>query len=113
MTRIHHFCDASQAAHGVVFYNCLVSQDGWIHCSFLVRMPRLAPLKQMTVPRLELSAATVSLCLNKVMEKELALLINVTTFWTDSMTVTRYTESKSNRVTFIRKKKPVVISGNK
>ena len=63
-SQIHHFCDASQAAYGAVSYRGLVNQDGRIHCSFLVGKSRLAPLRQMTIPRLELAAATVSIRLN-------------------------------------------------
>ena len=63
-SQIHHFCDASQAAYGAVSYLGLVNQDGRIHCSFLVGKSRLAPLRQMTIPRLELAAATVSIRLN-------------------------------------------------
>ena len=56
---IHHFCDASQAAYGAVSYLRLVYQDGRIYCSLLVGKSRLTPLKQMTIPRLELAAARV------------------------------------------------------
>ena len=108
--QIHHFCDASQSAYGAVSYLRLINSDDQIHCSFLIGKSRLAPLKQTTIPRLELAAATVSIRLNKMLKKELEMPIDTITFWTDSMTVIRYIESESkrfhtyvaNRVAFIR-----------
>ena len=108
--QIHHFCDASQSAYGAVSYLRLVDIYDQIHCSFLIGRSRLAPLKQTTIPRLELSAATVSIRLNKILKKELEIPVDTITFWTDSMTVIRYIENESkrfhtyvaNRVSFIR-----------
>ena len=57
--QIHHFCDASQVAYGAVSYLRLVDMQGRIFCSFLIGKSRLAPLKVTTIPRLELTAATV------------------------------------------------------
>ena len=108
--QIHHFCDASQVAYGAVLYLRLVDMQRWIFCSFLIGKSRLAPLKVTTIPRLELTAATVSVQLNKIWTKELQIPINKVTFWTDSMTVIRYIANESkrfhtyvaNRIAFIR-----------
>ena len=108
--QIHHFCDASQVAYGAVSYLRLVDMQGRIFCSFLIGKSRLAPLKVTTIPRLELTAATVSVQLNKILTKELQIPIDKVTFWTDSMTVIRYIANESkrfhtyvaNRVAFIR-----------
>ncbi|XP_078355717.1 uncharacterized protein LOC144640475 [Oculina patagonica] len=59
-SEIHHFCNASQSAYGTVSYLCMVDSKGQIHCSFPLGKSRLAPLKQVTIPRVELAAATVS-----------------------------------------------------
>ena len=82
-TEVHHFCDASQCAHETISYLRQVNSDGHVHCSFLVGKSRLAPLKQMSIPRLELAAATVSLRLNKLLTNELEIPIDKITFWTD------------------------------
>ena len=108
--QIHHFCDASQVAYGAVSYLRLVDMQGRIFCSFLIGKSRLAPLKVTTITRLELTAATVSVRLNKILTKELQIPIDKVTFWTDSMTVIRYIANESkrfhtyvaNRVAFIR-----------
>ena len=78
--------------------------------SFLIGKSRLAPLKVTTIPRLQLTAATVSVQLNKILAKEMQMPIDKVTFWTDSMTVIPYIANESkrfhtyvaNRVDFIR-----------
>ena len=95
---IHHFCDACQSAYGAVSNLRLVNSDGQVHCSFLIGKSRLAPLKQTTIPRLELAAATVSIRLNKVLSKEFELPVDTIIFWTDSMTDSiRYIGNESKR----------------
>ena len=51
---------------------------------------RLAPVKPMTIPRLELTAATVSVQVGKMIRRELDVPIDSETFWTDSTTVLKY-----------------------
>ena len=58
--QIHHFSDASAIGYGQVTYLRTENDKGNIHCSFLMGKSRLAPLKAMTIPRLELTAATIS-----------------------------------------------------
>ena len=59
-SQLHHFPDVSEAAYGSVTYLRLVGHEDRVHCSFLFGKSRVAPLKAISVPRLELSAATVS-----------------------------------------------------
>ncbi|XP_078348393.1 uncharacterized protein LOC144633390 [Oculina patagonica] len=109
-SEIHHFCDASQSAYGAVSYLRVVDSNGQTHYSFLLGKSRLAPIKQVTIRRLELAAATLAIRLNMVLKQELKIPIDNITFCSDSMTVLRYigNESKSfhtyvaNRVAFIR-----------
>jgi len=51
---------------------------------------RLAPIKVMTIPRLEFTAATVSICLGEVLKKELDDPPDVVKYHTDSTTVLRF-----------------------
>ncbi|XP_006815917.1 uncharacterized protein LOC102804413, partial [Saccoglossus kowalevskii] len=57
---LHNFSDASLGGYGVASYLRLIDTNGTIHCSLLMGKSRVAPLKAMTVPRLELTAATVA-----------------------------------------------------
>ena len=70
-TQIHIFSDASTVAYGSGAYQPLCDNKGDIHCSFLMGKAHLAPIKVVTIPRLELTAATVSVCLSEILKKEL------------------------------------------
>ncbi|XP_042221460.1 uncharacterized protein LOC121865953 [Homarus americanus] len=58
--QLYHFCDASESASAVVTYLRTVDKEGRIDCSFVCGRARLAPLKQQTIPRLELCAAVLA-----------------------------------------------------
>ena len=65
---------------------------------FLLASPAwLLSLKKKNIPRLELTADTVSVRLNKMLTKKLELPINGFTFWTDGMTVIRYIANELKR----------------
>ena len=57
----------------------------------------LLSLKEKAIPRLELTADTVSVRLNKILTKTLEVPIDRFNFWTDSMTVIRYIANESKR----------------
>ena len=83
---VHHFSDASEKSYGNVSYLRLVDNNDNVQCSFLLGKTKLAPLKTLTTPRLELCAATVSIRLNEILCKELDLdcQLEPSVFWTDS-----------------------------
>ena len=56
---------------------------------------RLAPVKPTTIPRLELTAATVSVQVGKMIRRELDVPIDSETFWTDSTTVLKYLRNET------------------
>ena len=105
-TEIHHFCDACQCAYGAISYLWQVNSDGQAYCSLLVGKSHLTPLKQMSIPRLELAPATVSVLLSKLLKNEVEIPIGKIIFWTDSMTVLRYIGDESKHfhtlVTFLQ-----------
>jgi hypothetical protein len=94
---LHTFSDASQKGYGAVTYLRILNQRGDIHCCFLIGKSRLAPLKAMTIPRLELSAAVVATRLNKMMTGELDMKVDESVFWTDSTCVLKYIGNESTR----------------
>ena len=95
--QLHHFSDASQVAYGAVSYLRFVNARHEIHCSFVMGKSRLSPLKPVTIPRLELSAAVLSTGLDRMIRKEVELPINDSFYWTDSTCVLRYIANSERR----------------
>ena len=56
---LHHFSDACENGYGQASYIRLVDDGGRIHCSLVMGKAR-APLKYISIPRMELVAATLS-----------------------------------------------------
>ena len=56
---------------------------------------RLAPLKITTIPRLELSAAALSVKLDVIIRRELDCQIDKSVFWTDSTIVLGYISARA------------------
>ena len=75
----------------------LADHQGNIRCSFVIGKARLAPIKQMSIPRLELSGAVLACRLYGFLTNELEITIDQVTFWTDSMIVLGYIKNVSRR----------------
>jgi len=89
-TELHNFADASQVAYGAVSYLRLMDVEERIYCAFLIGKSRLASLRPMTVPRLELSAAVLAVQLDQTVREQLDIPISQSTFWSDSTCVLQY-----------------------
>ena len=94
---LHHFADASQHGYGAVTYLKVEDKNGNSKCSFVMGKSRLAPIKPVTIPRMELSAAVVATKLDKITRQELSIPVDRSFFWTDSTCVLRYIESQDKR----------------
>ena len=94
---LHYFSDASEHAYATVVYLRLVNRKGEVRCSFVLSRSRLAPLKTMTIPRLELSAAVLSVRTHTLLMRELSIPVHKTYFWTDSMIVLHYISNEAQR----------------
>ena len=57
---LHHFPDASTEGYGQCSYLRLVDTSDEVNCSLVMGKARVTPLKPITIPRLELTAAVVS-----------------------------------------------------
>ena len=55
-----------------------------VQCSFVIGKARLAPICEITIPRLELSAAVISVQLHQTIKEELDVVVDKVTFWIDS-----------------------------
>ncbi|XP_077969271.1 uncharacterized protein LOC144423001 [Styela clava] len=95
--QIHHFADGSAVAYGTVSYLRLINEDGKIHVAFLLGKARLAPIKTVSIPRLELTAAALAVKLDLFLRRELDFEEIESMFWTDSTSVLLSINNTSRR----------------
>ena len=84
---LYHFSDVSQERYGQVSYLRMVINGDEIQYCFLMGKARVTPMKFVSIPRLELTAAVLSAKCGKFIKKELQLECAHETFWTDSKMV--------------------------
>jgi len=88
---LHVFADASEEAYAAVAY--FRWRDEVVTTSFVCGKTRVAPLKPLTIPRLELMAALMAARLAETIKKEHDHEIQSVTFWSDSRTVLSWIRS--------------------
>jgi hypothetical protein len=107
--QLHLFSDGSELGYGACAYLRLVDTEGKVNCSLVFGKSRLAPLKQTTIPRLELSGVVVACRLYEIIRDELEIKLNSVTFWTDSMIVLGYIRNISRRFkTFVANRLSII-----
>ena len=94
---MHHFSDASQKGYGQCSYARLIDEHNKIHCALVMGKARVTPLKPVTIPRLELTAAVVSVRVSQWLNHELDYRDVVDVFWTDSRVVLGYISNEARR----------------
>jgi len=107
--QLHHFSDASTLGFGTVTYLRMETNKD-VHVHFLLGKSRVAPLKHVTIPRLELTAAVLAARVDKMLRAELQFPLVESVFWTDSTSVLKYIKNEdkrfltfvANRISFIR-----------
>ena len=70
------FSDASEMTYGAIAYLMLVFTDGTSTLFFLMGKSQLAPVKTVSLPRLELNSAVVGVQIAQVIKKEMSLPLN-------------------------------------
>ena len=112
---LHHFCYASENGYGQCSYIRLVENDNRVHCSLLLEKSRVVPKKFISVPRLELTAAALSLKMACLLQSKLDINCVNEVFWTDNKvvlgnitnTVKRFKTFVTNRFQQIKEKTDV------
>ncbi|XP_015437138.1 PREDICTED: uncharacterized protein LOC107192408, partial [Dufourea novaeangliae] len=82
--QMHGFCDASEKAYGACIYMRSTDIHGNNHVSLVCSKSRVAPVKSLTLPRLELCAALLLARLYTTTKLALQLEINKVYLWSDS-----------------------------
>lgn len=90
MRELHVFCDASEKAYGPVAYLGETDEQGQSYLAFVMAGSRVPPKRQLTMPGLELCAASSGAQLAK-----LTLPLNRTVLWSDSTTVLTWIHSET------------------
>ncbi|GFS77685.1 DUF1758 domain-containing protein [Trichonephila clavipes] len=100
---IHGFSDASERAYAAVVYIKCFNESGQSQTTLLCIKSRVAPLKTLTIPRLELSAALLLSRLVKKVVPILQLPIHKIWMWTDSTIALAWIKSEPHKLkTFVR-----------
>lgn len=93
---LHCFCDASQAAYATCIYLRSQNPQGKYFVHLLCAKTKVAPVKCITIPRLELCAALLGAQLVKKTISSLKTSIPCF-FWTDSQVALAWIHSEPNR----------------
>ena len=91
------FCDASLVGYGAVCYVRTIATDQTTNCVFCIGKSRVAPLKLVSVPRLELTAATLAVKLSAFVCNQLEYDFDRIYFWIDAVIVLRYIHNTASR----------------
>ena len=87
VSEFHVFVDASSDTYGAVCYVRHVYVDKSVKVCFVLSRGRVAPLKCMTAPKLELMAAVVGLKVGKIVPAAMNCSLKCFYFWSDIMNV--------------------------
>ncbi|XP_008182367.1 uncharacterized protein LOC103309231 [Acyrthosiphon pisum] len=94
---IHGFADASMKAYGACIYMRTIDTDGIVKSQLVCAKSRIAPVKVISIPRLELCAALLLSRLIDVIIPALNLSILRRYLWTDSTVTLDWISAESNR----------------
>ena len=89
-TQLHVFTDASEQGFGVVAYLRYEGGECDPTIAFVMAKARVAPLKTVTIPRLELCAALMGARLAQTIMKVLRIKVDEQIFHSDSVTVLKW-----------------------
>ena len=84
---LHGFCDASERAYAGVIYLRIIDSAGDVYLSIVVSKTKVAPIKRLTIPRLELCGAHLLAQLLHHVQRVFNLPLNCVHAWTDSTIV--------------------------
>ena len=94
---LHTIMDANSIGYGSCSYTRVEYFDNSVQYCFVMGKLRVAPVKRVTIPSLELVAAVLGAKLSDLIRRELNVKFNAEYFWTDASIVLRYIRNSSAR----------------
>ncbi|GFR25491.1 integrase catalytic domain-containing protein [Trichonephila clavata] len=98
---LHSFSDSSKRGYGCVIYLRIVCKNGTIGTSFVASKSRVSPLKAVSLPRLELLGALLSVKLASRIAKIFKYECGIH-YWTDSTIVYCWVRSRDRFKRFVK-----------
>ena len=99
--QLHVFVDASTVALSAVAYIRTQKQEEIFQTFFLLGRCKVAPIKQISVPKLEPEAAVLGTRLRTLIETEMTLKFENVYLWTDSRVVLDWISSTKKQYVFV------------
>lgn len=94
--QLHTFVDASELGYAAVVYLRFQQGDA-VECAIVGAKSRVAPLKFVSIPRLELQGAVIGVRLARTISKALSFKIDEFFYWTDARDVLCWLRSDHRR----------------
>lgn len=94
--QLHIFTDASETAYGCVAYFRAVVR-GEVRCALVMSRSKVAPLKQISIPRLVLMAAVLGARLARTVRESHNFVVDRVVYWTDANVVLSWIRSDQRR----------------
>ncbi|XP_064292652.1 uncharacterized protein LOC135309907 [Plodia interpunctella] len=113
---IHGYCDASEKAYGAVAYLRVQDENGEYKTNIIAARTKVAPIKALSLPRLELCGAVLLSKLLRQISEAMGIPTNQIFCWTDSTIVLSWLQGDPNRwQTFVRNRIITILDniGNK
>ncbi len=95
--QLHGFSDASESAYAGVVYLRMADTDKNVHVSLVMAKTKVAPLKRLTIPRLELCGANLLANLLHHVQRVLSIPSADVFAWTDSTIVLSWLSGSTRR----------------
>ena len=100
---IHTFVGASEVAYAATSYLRQQYISGEISVSFIAAKFRVAPLKVISIPRLEWKGAVIGLWISRFVGQSLQFPVNKHIFWSDSQNVICWVRNESRFSNLLRR----------
>lgn len=94
---IHTFVDASELAFAAAVYVRGLDSGGNVCCRLVMAKTRVAPLRRLSIPRIELQAAVLGARLAKTVGETLTVDVGQKVFWSDSTNALKWIKSSHRR----------------